>query len=62
LLKPISKGNFILLLDGTIPIFSFSQHPNTQSILSNCEEFTGSAALNLAYNNKNGVLPMFGMH
>src|SRR6218665_4191616 len=30
LLKPISKGNFILLLDGTIPIFSFSQHPSAQ--------------------------------
>src|SRR6218665_420698 len=34
LLKPISKGNFILLLDGTIPIFIFlhrhSQHPTKQ--------------------------------
>src|SRR6218665_2344361 len=30
LLKPISKGNFILRLDGTIPIFSFSQHPILQ--------------------------------
>src|SRR6218665_2048902 len=37
LLKPISKGNFILLLDGTIPIFIFlhrhSQHPNAHSLI-----------------------------
>jgi len=34
LLKPILKGNFILRLDGTIPIFIFlhrhSQHPTVQ--------------------------------
>src|SRR6218665_3317540 len=40
LLKPISKGNFILRLDGTIPIFIFwhrhSQHPTVQSYGS-CE-------------------------
>jgi len=35
LLKPISKGNFILLIDATIPILSFlhrhSQHPSAHA-------------------------------